>query len=259
MNSSAGAGLMVPVDGGAVWAQDTGGDGPPVVLLHPGIGDSRIWDPLVTALAGRYRLIRYDARGHDRSPAPAAAYTQLGDLRAVLDHFKLAEVTVVGCSMGGDSGLQLAIEDPARVRSLVLLCPGVTGYPWPAEPAEEAESEVLFKAADVAGLTDLGMRMWAAAGQDDAARAQLRSAAAGWLAEAGYEQEGPPVFDRLGEISAPAVLLIGDLDRQPLIDCAAATAAGIPGCRLVTVPGADHLLPLRAPGAVAQAIREQLG
>ncbi len=259
MNSSTGSELMVPVDGGAVWTQDTGGDGPPVVLLHPGIGDSRIWDPLIAVLAGRYRLIRYDARGHDRSPAPAVPYTQLGDLRAVLDYLKLADVTVAGCSMGGDSGLQLAVEDPARVRSLVLLCPGVTGYPWPAEPAEDAEAEALFKAGDVAGLAELGLRMWAMAGHDDAARAQLRSAAAGWLADGGYEQDGPAVFDRLGEISAPAVLLIGDLDRQPLIDCAAASAARIPGCRLVTVPGADHLLPLRAPDAVARAIREQLG
>ncbi len=259
MNSSAAPGLMVPVDGGAVWAQDAGGAGQPVVLLHPGIGDARIWDPLITMLAGRYRLIRYDARGHGRSPAPAVPYTQLGDLRAVLDHFQLGEVTVAGCSMGGDSGLQLAVEDPGRVRSLVLLCPGVTGYPWPAEPSGDAEAGALYQAGDVAGLAELGLRMWAAAGHDDAARAQLRSAAAGWLADGGYEQDGPAVFDRLGEISAPAVLLIGDLDRQPLIDCAAATAARIPGCRLVTVPGADHLLPLRAPDAVARAIREQAG
>lgn len=177
----------IPVGDGEVWAQDSGGDGPPVVMLHPGVGDSRIWDPVLA------------------------------------------------------------------------LCPGVTGYPWPDDPAENEEVGALIKAADLAGLTEFGLREFAAAGHDEAARAQLRSAAAGWLAEADYQQDGPPVSDRLGEISAPAVLLIGDLDRAPLIACAAATADRIPGCRLITVPGADHLLPLRAPVVVAQAIQEQLG
>ncbi len=59
---------MIEVDGGTVWAEDTGGPGAPVVLLHPGIGDSRVWDLVMPRLAGRYRLIRYDARGHGMSP-----------------------------------------------------------------------------------------------------------------------------------------------------------------------------------------------
>jgi pimeloyl-ACP methyl ester carboxylesterase len=57
---------IVEVAGGTVWAEDTGGSGAPVVLLHPGIGDSRIWDPIVPRLPARYRLIRYDARGTAR-------------------------------------------------------------------------------------------------------------------------------------------------------------------------------------------------
>ena len=81
--------LSVPVEGGGIWAEDTGGDGPPLVLMHPGWGDSAIWDPVVGLLAARYRVIRYDARGYGRSPAPAAPYTQSGDLAAVLDHLGL--------------------------------------------------------------------------------------------------------------------------------------------------------------------------
>jgi 3-oxoadipate enol-lactonase len=54
---------MIAVDGGEVWADDSGGDGPPLVLLHPGVGDSRIWAPVLPALTGNYKVIRYDARG----------------------------------------------------------------------------------------------------------------------------------------------------------------------------------------------------
>jgi 3-oxoadipate enol-lactonase len=64
--------MTVPVDGGEVWAEDTGGDGAPLVLMHPGWGDPTIWDPLLGRLAARHRVIRYDARGYGRSPAPAA-------------------------------------------------------------------------------------------------------------------------------------------------------------------------------------------
>jgi 3-oxoadipate enol-lactonase len=70
----------VPVDGGRLWADDTSGDGPVLVLLHPGWGDSSIWLPVLDRLPSHYRVIRYDTRGLGRSPAPAAPFSQLGDL-----------------------------------------------------------------------------------------------------------------------------------------------------------------------------------
>jgi 3-oxoadipate enol-lactonase len=114
---------MVAVDGGEVWADDSGGDGPPLVLLHPGVGDSRIWEPLLPALTASYRVIRYDARGYGRSPAPTVKFTLLTDLIAVLGHYGLDRVAIVGCSQGGGSALALALEQPARVSAMVLLCP----------------------------------------------------------------------------------------------------------------------------------------
>src|SRR5258707_2890515 len=96
---------MVTVDGGAVWADDSGGDGPPLVLLHPGIGDSRIWEPVLPALTARYRVIRYDARGYGESPAATAEFSLLRDLVAVLGHFGVQRTAIVGCSQGGASAL----------------------------------------------------------------------------------------------------------------------------------------------------------
>ncbi|GLF93965.1 alpha/beta fold hydrolase [Streptomyces yaizuensis] len=251
---------MIPVSGGdTVWAEDSGGDAPPVVLLHPGVGDSRIWDPLVERLAPHHRIIRYDVRGYGRSPAPTAPYTLLGDLLAVLDHFALDRVPLVGCSMGGGAALGLALLAPERVRSLVLVTPGVGGYPWPDEPEVDAEYERLMAARDIDGLTAFGLREWARSGADERAVEQLRSAATAWPGEEEHEEADPPVFDRLGEITVPAVVLLGELDRPPLVTCNEELAARLPDCRLVRMPGVDHLAPLRVPDLIAGTVLAHCG
>jgi 3-oxoadipate enol-lactonase len=247
---------MIQVAGGTVWADDTGGPGAPLVLLHPGIGDSRVWDAVVPRLAPRYRVIRYDARGHGMSPPATAPYTLLDDLIAVLDHLEVAQATFVGCSQGGASSIDLALAQPERVSALVLVSPGVSGYPMPANPEVDAKFDAFAEAGDVGGIARVALGMWTTGEPDDAAVAQLRSAAKAWLANGEYEQETPPAFDRLGSITAPAVLLIGDKDYPPLIACDEAIAARIPGCRKIDVPGGDHLLPLRVPELITDTIEE---
>ena len=250
---------MVKVDGGTVWADDTGGPGAPVVLLHPGVGDSRIWAPIMPRLTARYRVIRYDARGHGESPPATAPYTLLTDLVAVLDQLDVPAAVFVGCSQGGATSIDLALSQPSRVTGLVLVSPGLSGYRWPEDPGTHAEFDSLAAAGDIDGVAALIQRIWAAAGPGDGVAAQLRSAAKAWLANGDFEQQDPPAVDRLGDIKVPAVLLIGDKDHPPLIECDEMIVAGIPGCRKIEVPGGDHLLPLRVPGLVADAITELAG
>ena len=252
---------MIAVDGGEVWADDSGGDGPSLVLLHPGVGDSRIWEPVLPALTASYRVIRYDARGYGRSPAPAVPFTLLADLISVLDYYGLDRAAFAGCSQGGGSALGLALQQPARVSALALLCPGVPGFPWPdpEEPDElEAEYEHALDAGDVDALAGLLRRIWAAAGPTPAVMEQLRSAARAVISSGDMERRDPPVFDRLGEISVPTSLLVGDADYPPLIEANRQAAARIPGCALTVVPGMDHLPPLREPDLVLRTITSTL-
>jgi len=253
---------LIEVDGGTVWADDTGGDGAPLVLLHPGVGDSRIWDPVLPALARTYRVIRYDARGFDRSPAPTAKFSLLRDLIAVLDHFKIERAAIVGCSQGGGSALGLAIEQPERVSALVLLCPGIPGIPLDDHSDEGAilgaEWERAEAAGDVDGLAGVIQRVWGRTGATPDAIEQFRSAARAVLVSGDLEQEDPPVHGRLGEIAVPTSLLVGDADFAPLIEADRAAAARIPGCELIVVPGMDHLPPLRDPDLVLQTITRTL-
>jgi pimeloyl-ACP methyl ester carboxylesterase len=256
---------MVPVDGGEIWSDDSGGDGPPLVLLHPGVGDSRFWELVLPALTGAYRVIKYDVRGYGRSPAPAVKFTLYDDLVAVLGHYGLDRVAVAGCSQGGASGLSLAVEQPGRVAALVLLCTGVPGYPWADEPGRDeseldAEHKRAFAAGDVAGLVAVSAKIWAAGagGLTPAVLEQLRSAARAELANGDLKQPNPPAWERLGSIAVPAALLVGDADYPPLVKVNKLAAARIPGCELIVVPGLDHLPALREPDLVTQVITRTL-
>ena len=252
--------VMVAVDGGEVWADDSEGGGPPVVLLHPGVGDSRIWDPVLPALAASYRVIRYDARGVGRAPAPVVEFSLFADLVAVLGYYGIDRAALVGCSQGGGSAMGLAVQQPARVSALVLLCPGVPGYTMSDEEDDEldAEYERALEAGDVDALAGLMQRIWGRAGATPAVMEQLRSAARAEISSGELEQPDPPVFDRLGEISVPASLLVGDADYPPLIEANRQAAARIPGCELTMVPGMDHLPPLRDPDLVLRTITSTL-
>ncbi len=247
---------MVPVGAAELWAEDSETEGPPLVLLHPGIGDLRVWDPVWADLTETFRVIRYDFRGYGGSPAPTEPYSWLDDLRAVLAHFGLDSAHLVGNSNGGATALALAVEQPQAVRSLVLLAPGVSGYAWPDEPELEERWRGLVAAGDPERIVDLYLEIWAGAGHEPFVRELARSGIAAEPGEAQYLRELPPVFARLGEIVVPSVLLVGDRDKPELIAADRQIVARIPGCRLVWLAGVDHLPSVRVPGLVVQAIRE---
>ncbi len=244
---------MVAAGADKIWAEDSGGAGPVLVLLHEGVGDSRMWDPIWSALTNAFRVLRYDVRGYGKSPAPTEQYTLLGDLQTVLGHFEIASAHMAGCSMGGAAAVDLALAEPDRVKSLVLLCPGISGYRWPEDPEVAAEYKALIAADDEDGLVQLCLRIWAAAGPDplvaDLARAAIRA-----RANDGFEQDSEPAFDRLGDLRAPTVIMVGDKDNPALIDCDEQAAARIPGCGLIRMPGVDHYPTVRVPDLVLQTI-----
>jgi 3-oxoadipate enol-lactonase len=244
---------MVTAGADKIWAEDSEGSGPVLVLLHEGVADSRMWDPIWPQLADSFRVIRHDERGYGRSPAATEPYTLLGDLRSVLAHFGVTTAHFAGCSQGGGTAVEFALAEPDRVRSLVLLSPGISGYEWPAEPEVEAEFEALAAADDEDGLVRLVLRLWGAAGPDPQVGDLARSAVKAWAGE-DFQQEGEPSFGRLGEIRAPTVLMVGDKDLPALIDLDEQAAARIPGCELVRMPGVDHYPTVRAPELVLQTI-----
>jgi 3-oxoadipate enol-lactonase len=248
--------VRVPVASGTLGAEDTGGGRTSLVLIHADWTDSGIWDPLIPLLRDRYRVIRYDLRGFGRSSRPVQPFTRLGDLQALLDHFGIEEAVAVGHSGGGGTALGLAVHHADRVRGLALIAPGIHDYPWPADDPFSRECGPLIAVRDRDSLVRLGLRTWAPAGANDAITAMMRRAVSSWFEIGDLEQADPPGLAWLGEVRVPAVMLLGDLEYPMVSQASRAIAAKLGNCGEVLVPGTDHLLPLRAPVRLAQAISE---
>ncbi|XVV17705.1 alpha/beta fold hydrolase [Actinoplanes sp. CA-131856] len=240
---------MVDVGDGSLWVEDTGEELPPVVLLHPGVGDARIWNPVCEGLGGQFRLIRYDVRGFGRSAPPGGRFSRLDDLRRLLDKLHVGPALFAGCSMGGGTALDLALAEPDRVRGLVLACPGISGAPPAHDPDDEPDS------ADPEVFLEQGVARWARAGRDPLVVDLLRSAVRFWINGGGtcFADDGD-AWSRLEDVAPPSVLLLGELERPSFVPACVEAARRIPGCRLVRLPDTDHFVPLRAPGAVMDAL-----
>jgi 3-oxoadipate enol-lactonase len=239
-----------------LWVDDSGGDGFALVLLHPGITDSRVWDRLIPQLQGR-RVVRFDRRGFGGSPGASEAYSAMDDLVIVVDALGLHRVHLVGNSMGGEAALALAVTAPERVASLTLLCPGISGYDWP-ETEEEPEIEAAWEAAkasgDIPALARIQAGYWLASGIDDYLERQvLLATELDHSPAAEHEQENPEQWSHLATLDVPTTVIAGELDPADSLHASIDLAHRIPGAVLVRRP-VDHVPQYRDPGAVAESV-----
>jgi pimeloyl-ACP methyl ester carboxylesterase len=123
------SGAYAELPGVKLWFSDSGGDGAPIVLLHPNTGTIAVWEPQIGALAqAGYRAIAFDRRGWGKSvPDPAGPQpgSVAGDLDALVDHLKLGPFHLLGVAGGGFVALDYAAWRPEKLRSLIL--GGTTG------------------------------------------------------------------------------------------------------------------------------------
>lgn len=249
-------GELLDVGSDRLWVEDSGGAGDPLVLLHPGITDSTIWDRLVPLLGDR-RVVRFDRRGFGRSPVATEQFQAMTDLVAVLDHLAVGRAHLVGNSMGGETSLALAVSQPERVASLTLLCPGIGGYPWPDPTPEEQELYERYRAAkearDIPTLVEIGLGEWCRSGADDYLRDQLTRSTEADLAQGDHEQENPEQWELAAALAVPTTVIAGALDPADSLQASLDLAERIPGAELVRLD-VDHLPQYRDPEAVAEAV-----
>jgi pimeloyl-ACP methyl ester carboxylesterase len=254
---------FVEVEGGRLHVEEAG-SGEPVVFLHPGLWDSRTWDPQFASFAEWHQVLRLDARGYGRSsrPEPGVPYSHARDLLAVLADAGIERAALVGCSMGGSTAIDFAIVHPERVAALVLAAAGPSGFEgtpeqeaaWEAWWAErDAPVAAAVESGDLARAQDLRLAtMWAQLGTDDEGGRRIRDIAFDNLQELTMDESAqvrldPPAFERLGEIAVPTLVLPADHDPPEMEPIAVALAERIPGARLVRIPETDHVINLRRP------------
>jgi 3-oxoadipate enol-lactonase len=226
---------------------DIAGRGDPVVLVHGGLMDSRIWDTHLDAFAARYRVIRYDLRGHGRSSPPNGPFSHARDLEALLDHLELRRASLVAHSLGGRAALELAVDRPNRVSALVAVDAGLPDYPTSVPEESQRAAEAAASQADLAAAVQIWLSAWAPLGSEGQLR-ELALANADALGVGELERPlEPPARDRLSELTAPTLVLVGDRDLPHIQEIAELLARGIPHARKAVVREADHYPHVRRP------------
>jgi len=256
---------------GASFYYEVMGDGEPLVLVHAGIADGRMWGGQFEAFAGRYRVVRYDMRGFGRTVVTSGGtYSHHEDLRCLLDYLGIEQARFVGCSMGGKTVIDFALEFPERTRALVLVGPAVGGFEPDVDPPEEWDELV---AADEAGdferVSELEVREWVDGPYrgtdhvDPAVRDLVREmnliALKNEAAGCGDEQPlQPPAANRLTETQVPALVLVGDRDRPEIVATADLLEERLPNVQKVVMPGTAHLPSMERPEEFNRIVLEFL-
>ncbi|MTD53037.1 alpha/beta fold hydrolase [Amycolatopsis pithecellobii] len=249
------------IPGGELWYWDTGGDGPPVVLLHSGTGSALSWPGQQTAFAeAGYRVIGYSRRGHYRSSAPPPEVPGSGadDLAALASALELGPFHAVAVAAGGIYAADFALGHPAALRSLVIAgsVMGITDADWQARldalqfpgfrglPHDFLELGPSYRAENPDGLTE-----WRRIHE---------------LAYNGGEMVIQHVTNditwaTLGRLAPPVLLIAGGADLYVPPPAMREVAAHIPGAQLVVMPDVGHSAPWERPEEFNRAVLGFLG
>lgn len=245
--------------GDAVIAGAELGEGLPVVFLHAGVCDHRMWRGQMEAVAAAgFHAIAYDRRGYGETSSPDEAFSHLEDLEAVLDAMDIHAAVLVGCSMGGGLAIDFALAYPGRTIGLVLVGTSITGA---AAFVSDLEQPIVMAEEDAEERGDLDMlnkvqahawldgprsasgRVWGAA-RDlflDMNGRVLRQPALT------REQARPRAVDRLAAITAPSLLIVGDLDFTYILQRHDDASESLPNAFAVVLEGTAHIPNLERP------------
>ena len=244
---------------GASLSYEVSGEGEPLVLVHAGIADRRMWDGQVEAFARDYRTVRYDMRGFGETAMVEGPYSHQEDLRGLLDALGIGRAHLVGCSMGGGAALDFALRHPDRVGALVLVGPAVGGFEADLGPPEQWEELVAAdEAGDLERVCELEVEIWAVGpgrrpeSVDGTVRdlvyemnlIALKNEASGLGEEVPTD---PPAAERLSEIRAPALVVVGDADQPYVLAAADLLTSEIPNARKVVMADTAHLPNMERP------------
>lgn len=248
------------------------GRGAPVLFLHQGVADGRVWDRQWASFAPSYTLVRCDLPGFGRSPISDIPIAHARDVGATLDEVGVSSAAVVGGSLGGRVALELAVGRPDLVRALVLVAAALPGVAWsPEVRAFGAAEDDAVAAGDLDAATELNVRMWVDGPGRTAAEVDptVRTAVAKMQRRAlelqaphwdvlEEEMLVPDIAERLGAVHIPTLVLVGEEDVKDFHELATQIAGEIPNARLATIPGAAHVPNLERPLAFDAVVLEFL-
>jgi 3-oxoadipate enol-lactonase len=242
---------------------EVAGTGSPVVLVSGGgTLDRRQWDDQFDVLATRFRVIRYDIRGIGRSAQPTGEFSHHEDLRALLEFLKIERAVICGVSFGAAIAVDFALDHPSMASGLVLAGAGLSSDKQKSVDSvlalsALAKEEGLERAIDV--IT--GMPSFVS-GNNTTARRRIRQIyldnhdvfEAGFPLVTLWQPTTPPARERLTQIKAPTLIIVGSNDAAATAANADRLASAISGAQRVVIAGAGHMVNMDAPAEFNRAL-----
>lgn len=255
---------MIRANGTALYYEDTGGSGAPVVFSHGLLWNSSLFAPQIAVLKERYRCIAYDHRGQGRSADDVgrsiSMETVTEDAAALIEKLCIGPVHFCGLSLGGIVGMRLGIGRPDLIRSLLLLDTTADAEPY---KLKYKAMTAVFRMLGIGLIAPAVMRaLYGKTALSDPARADERQE---WMQQlimnrnsiwraANGVLERKSIVGELGKITAPTLVMVGDEDTSTPKALADRIVGAISQAKLIVIPGAGHGSTLEQPAIVTAAI-----
>lgn len=245
---------MAEINGARI-QYEIAGEGVPFVMIHAGVADHRQWNNEFAHFAQGYRALRYDLRGYGRSEPVDGEFSHLGDLTALLGHLTIHQpLILMGCSMGGGIAMDFALQEPSRVKALIMVGSAPSGLELDVpSPAKFAEAEKAFEAGDLDLLCELETQIWFDG--TDRSPEQVNPVARKLAYDMNHNaltlearklgkrlpDSELPAAGRLAEINIPVLVIVGEHDTPYILAAADVMEKQIHTAQKATIADAAHL------------------
>jgi pimeloyl-ACP methyl ester carboxylesterase len=250
---------MAEVRGGTIH-YEIAGSGVPLVLIHGGQMDCRMWDEQFKLFATTYRVIRYDFRGFGQSPVSTKVFAGEDDLADLLRFLGVRKAIVIGLSLGGRVAIDFALAHPDMTEAIIPVAPGLSGFHFSDDP-NMTESWRAAQANDWDRVASLWLKTgyMAPAMENPSIAPRLRELArdnAHEVLDNGALERvlNPPAIERLPEIRVPTLVIVGDRDVADIHEICGLLRARIPAVTEVVVRGSGHIVNMEKPREFNEAV-----
>jgi len=247
------------INGGRIY-YETAGAGHPLVLIHGGQMDRRMWDEQFALFSKSYRVIRYDLRGFGKSPASTNVYADEEDLAALLKYLHVEKAYVVGLSLGGRVAIDFALTHADMLDAIVPVAPGLSGFHFSSDPTD-MDSWRAAQAGDWEKVTEYWLKnaYMAPAMENPKIAPRLHELA---LENAHENLDNPvlestlnpPAIDRLPDVKTPTLIIVGNRDVSDIHEICGLLYARIPGAKEIVIQGSGHIVNMEQPEQFNRAV-----
>lgn len=260
--------VTIPGSGHRLWTRIDGADGAPWIVLANSLGsDHTMWDPQIEMLTRRYRVLRFDTRGHGKSETPPGEWAMAdleSDTLALMDAHGIDTADYMGLSLGGMVGLGLALRAPQRFGRMVV-ADGRADAPE-AFLANWDNRIAKVQAEALAGIVEMTLQTWftpdwIAANPETVERVRamvLGNDATGYIRCCGA-LKGLDYLRHLGKVTIPILYVVGDVDKGAAPEVMREMAEATPGSRLDVIDEAAHISNMNNPAGFNRAVGAFLG